>query len=63
MQIEKENVRGVDVGTGASAIFALLFTSSHPKWDLFGPDITEEAVESARRNCLVAGSSERCCKV
>jgi hypothetical protein len=62
VQIEEENVRGVDVGTGASAIFALLFTSRHPKWDMFGTDITEEAVESARRNCLAAGASERCCK-
>ena len=59
---EEENVRGVDVGTGASAIFALLFTSRHPKWDMFGTDITEEAVESARRNCLAAGASECCFK-
>ena len=37
VQIEEENVRGVDVGTGASAIFALLFTSRHPKWICLAP--------------------------
>ena len=58
VRIEDENVRGVDVGTGASAIFALLFTARHPKWDMFGTDITKEAVENARRNCLAAGAVE-----
>ena len=58
VRIEDENMRGVDVGTGASAIFALLFTARHPKWDMFGTDITKEAVENARRNCLAAGAVE-----
>ena len=39
VRLEEDNIRGVDVGTGASAIFALLFTSRHPKWDMFGTDI------------------------
>ena len=61
VRLEEDNIRGVDVGTGASAIFALLFTSRHPKWDMFGTDITKEAVESARRNCSAAGAAECSC--
>ena len=50
---DDDRVIGVDIGTGASAIFPLLFTSRNREWEMIGTDITDVAIESARDNCLV----------
>jgi 23S rRNA A1618 N6-methylase RlmF len=45
-----EEVTGLDIGVGASAIYPLLALSLHPKWKMIGTDINEEALRSARAN-------------
>jgi 23S rRNA A1618 N6-methylase RlmF len=42
-------VRGLDVGTGASAIYALLGAAAHG-WSFVATDVTDEALYWARRN-------------
>jgi 23S rRNA (adenine1618-N6)-methyltransferase len=42
-------IRGVDIGTGASAIYALLGAAAHG-WSFVATDVTDEALYWARRN-------------
>jgi 23S rRNA (adenine1618-N6)-methyltransferase len=42
-------IRGVDIGTGASAIYALLGAAAHG-WSFVATDVTDEGLHWARRN-------------
>lgn len=43
-------VKGVDIGTGASAIYALLACKVRPQWRMIGTDIDVESLTHAARN-------------
>ncbi|KAL1305480.1 hypothetical protein AAFC00_002356 [Neodothiora populina] len=43
-------VTGLDVGTGASAIYALLATSSRTNWDMHATDIDDHSLTYAEKN-------------
>lgn len=43
-------VIGLDVGTGASAIYALLACASRPAWLMYGTDIDSRSLFSAQKN-------------
>ena len=45
----QQNVRGIDIGTGASVIFPLLLVSLHPEWKIVASEVLEKSVQSARR--------------
>ncbi|KAI1845854.1 hypothetical protein JX265_011251 [Neoarthrinium moseri] len=43
-------VTGLDIGTGASAIYPLLGCTQRPSWSFIGTDIDEKSLEFAQRN-------------
>jgi 23S rRNA (adenine1618-N6)-methyltransferase len=43
-------VHGLDIGTGASAIYALLAARTHPTWHLHGTDTDAHSLSYAQRN-------------
>ncbi|MDX1761164.1 MAG: 23S rRNA (adenine(1618)-N(6))-methyltransferase RlmF [Christiangramia sp.] len=43
------NIKGIDIGVGANAIYPILATSIYD-WEMVGSDIEEESVEAARKN-------------
>jgi 23S rRNA (adenine1618-N6)-methyltransferase len=43
-------VTGLDIGTGASAIYAMLCLQSRPNWTMCATDIDKKSFESAARN-------------
>ncbi|KAA8611720.1 SAM-dependent methyltransferase [Pyrenophora tritici-repentis] len=43
-------IRGLDIGTGASAIYTLLCLKSRPNWSMCATDIDKKSFESAARN-------------
>ena len=59
------HVRGIDVGTGSVAIYAVLACAKNPGWTVVGTDVDEEALSHARKvleddaNNAVATGSER----
>ncbi|KAG8966200.1 hypothetical protein FRC03_012318 [Tulasnella sp. 419] len=46
-------VLGVDIGTGASAIYPLLMCSTQHRWTMIGTDIDDTSLESARENVKI----------
>ncbi|KAI0283555.1 hypothetical protein BC826DRAFT_920462 [Russula brevipes] len=52
-------VRGIDIGTGASAIYPLIACRLSPNWHFVATDIDEEALISAQANIDRNGLSER----
>ncbi|TFK82629.1 S-adenosyl-L-methionine dependent methyltransferase [Polyporus arcularius HHB13444] len=52
-------VRGLDVGTGASAIYPLLGCSTHSNWTFTATEIDFLSIEYARRNVVQNGLEER----
>ena len=48
----KTEIRGLDIGTGASAIYPLLGTSCFPNWRFVGTDVDGESLEYAREHVL-----------
>ncbi|EPS95464.1 hypothetical protein FOMPIDRAFT_1132490 [Fomitopsis schrenkii] len=48
--VADRTIRGVDVGTGASAIYPLLGCRSDPRWVFVATDIDERSLEYAQRN-------------
>ena len=46
-------VMGLDIGTGASAIYALLALKSRPKWQMCVTDVDKESFESAACNFAI----------
>ncbi len=47
--ISKDDIRGIDVGTGASAIYPILACAMHPNWSFIASDILEASVRSAKQ--------------
>jgi 23S rRNA (adenine1618-N6)-methyltransferase len=43
-------VKGLDIGTGASAIYTMLCLRSRPNWTMCATDIDKKSLESAARN-------------
>ncbi|KAF8438425.1 S-adenosyl-L-methionine dependent methyltransferase [Boletus edulis BED1] len=52
-------VRGIDIGTGASAIYPLLACRLEPKWSIVATDIDRVSLVSARQNVERNGLSDR----
>lgn len=46
----KENISGVDIGTGASSIYCLLTARLHKDWKMFGLEIDQENIKSSTVN-------------
>ncbi|KAF1992469.1 hypothetical protein K402DRAFT_443207 [Aulographum hederae CBS 113979] len=53
-------VVGVDIGTGASAIYPLLGLSSRANWRFIATEIDEKSAEYAQKNVFANGLSTRC---
>uniref|UniRef100_A0A336LZE0 U6 small nuclear RNA (adenine-(43)-N(6))-methyltransferase n=1 Tax=Culicoides sonorensis TaxID=179676 RepID=A0A336LZE0_CULSO len=45
----KENIRGVDIGCGASCIYGLL-SSKMNGWEIYGTDVDSESIQFAKEN-------------
>ncbi|KDQ57248.1 hypothetical protein JAAARDRAFT_157432 [Jaapia argillacea MUCL 33604] len=52
-------VRGLDVGTGASAIYPLLGCKTDSRWSFVGTEIDPDSIVSARRNANQNNLSDR----
>ncbi|CZT19704.1 uncharacterized protein RCC_05556 [Ramularia collo-cygni] len=52
-------VVGLDIGIGASCIYALLACSKRPEWRMAGTDIDVHSLECAQQNINVNGLGER----
>lgn len=46
-------IQGLDIGTGASAIYTMLCLQSRPAWTMCATDIDKQSFESAARNLAV----------
>ncbi|KAG5678536.1 hypothetical protein PVAND_008203 [Polypedilum vanderplanki] len=46
----KENVFGIDIGTGASCIYSLLLIKMHTQWKMFALEIDKENLKYANKN-------------
>ncbi|KAK7566896.1 hypothetical protein IWX49DRAFT_46935 [Phyllosticta citricarpa] len=57
---EKEHATGLDIGTGASAIYPLLALRLRPKWFMYGTDIDTTSLEYASKNLKDNELNERC---
>lgn len=55
----EREVIGLDIGTGASAIYPLLACSTRPQWRMAGSDIEQHSLEYARKNVGSNGMSKR----
>lgn len=55
---EREIV-GLDIGTGASAIYALLACASRPNWRMAGTDVDPHSLDYAKKNVDANGFSKR----
>jgi 23S rRNA (adenine1618-N6)-methyltransferase len=47
------NVVGLDIGTGASAIYALLFLKTRPNWEMCVTDVDKRSFDAAARNLAI----------
>ncbi|EME85676.1 uncharacterized protein MYCFIDRAFT_41101 [Pseudocercospora fijiensis CIRAD86] len=56
---EEREVVGLDIGVGASCIYALLACSSRPEWRMAGTDIDAHSLEHAKRNVKSNDLAER----
>ncbi|KAH7882085.1 hypothetical protein F5I97DRAFT_1911874 [Phlebopus sp. FC_14] len=54
-----EIVRGIDIGTGASAIYPLLACRLEPTWQFIATDIDKDSLVSAQQNVERNGLSDR----
>ena len=48
--ITKENVRGLDIGTGASVIYPLLGCRLHNTWSFVATEVDQESIQYAQKN-------------
>ncbi|WPG98099.1 Hypothetical protein R9X50_00088500 [Acrodontium crateriforme] len=55
----RTNVVGLDIGVGASCIYALLACAAHPDWHMRGTDIDAHSLEYARANVKANGLEDR----
>ncbi|KAK8159458.1 hypothetical protein IWX90DRAFT_389645, partial [Phyllosticta citrichinensis] len=58
----REEIAGLDIGTGASAIYPLLALRLYPKWFMFGTEIDTTSLEYAQMN-LAANKLDGRCKL
>ncbi|OCH87590.1 hypothetical protein OBBRIDRAFT_820559 [Obba rivulosa] len=56
-------VRGIDIGTGASAIYPLLGCRSCPSWTFVVTDVDPKSLEFARLNVRENGLDDRICVI
>lgn len=56
---EEREVLGLDIGVGASCIYALLACSSHPEWRIAGTDIDAHSLEYAKQNVKLNNLAEK----
>ncbi|KAK7692919.1 hypothetical protein QCA50_004558 [Cerrena zonata] len=54
-----ETIRGIDIGTGASAIYPLLGCRTNPTWTFVGTDIDDISLKSAQKNIESNSLKER----
>ncbi|KAK0909063.1 hypothetical protein LTR02_004588 [Friedmanniomyces endolithicus] len=52
-------VLGLDIGVGASCIYALLACASRPRWRMAGADIDQHSLDYARKNVVANGLEQR----
>ncbi|KXS95410.1 hypothetical protein AC578_6778 [Pseudocercospora eumusae] len=55
----ERQVLGLDIGVGASCIYALLACTSRPEWRMAGTDIDAQSLEHARKNVKSNTLAER----
>ncbi|KAK7955762.1 uncharacterized protein PG986_004984 [Apiospora aurea] len=55
----ERKVTGLDVGTGASAVYPLLGCAQRPSWSFVATDIDAESLACARRNVALNGLGSR----
>lgn len=48
----KEDVTGIDIGTGASCIYCLLAARIHNDWKMYGLEVDQDNIDCARRNVV-----------
>ena len=58
-EADKCTVSGIDIGTGASAIFPILACAMHPNWTFIASDILVDSASSAQRIVEENGWTER----
>ncbi|KAJ9090201.1 hypothetical protein DSO57_1004779 [Entomophthora muscae] len=47
---QRDELRGLDIGTGSSCIYPLLICRTHPNWRMAGSDINPSSIEIAKKN-------------
>lgn len=57
---DEEEIRGVDIGTGASAIYPLLALRQHANWRMLATEIDHESLACAKDNVKRNGLAGRC---
>lgn len=55
----ERDVVGLDIGTGASAIYPLLACASRPRWWMVGTDVDAHSLEYARKNVTANNLAKR----
>jgi len=55
----ERSIRGIDVGTGASAIYPLLACSMEPSWHMVGLEIDDDSARCALQNVAANSLSDR----
>ncbi|KAK7539397.1 uncharacterized protein J3D65DRAFT_278666 [Phyllosticta citribraziliensis] len=56
----REQIAGLDIGTGASAIYPLLALRLYPKWFMYGTEIDTTSLEYAQKNLAANNLDGRC---
>eukprot|EP01047_Picozoa_sp_COSAG01_P017117 COSAG01_NODE_898_length_12870_cov_27.573800_3_plen_154_part_00 len=51
----EQQVRGIDVGTGASCIYPLLAVAMHPRWAFVATEVDTRSMACASRNVALNG--------
>ncbi|KPI40832.1 putative methyltransferase-like protein C27D7.08c [Cyphellophora attinorum] len=57
---DEDDIRGVDIGTGASAIYPLLALRQHGNWRMLATELDSESLACARDNVRTNGLAARC---
>lgn len=48
IQLESQEIRGLDIGTGASCVYPLIAAALYKDWNLLGTDLSKESFEHAQ---------------
>ncbi|KZO97627.1 S-adenosyl-L-methionine dependent methyltransferase [Calocera viscosa TUFC12733] len=57
--VNPNSIHGIDIGTGASAIYALLGCRMHSTWSMIGTDVDDTSLHWARENVMLNGLQDR----